>query len=212
MEFTVLKNFKDKYTNKYYGMGFTYETEDAERAAELERGGYVAPKDSELAQMVQTNSKTQGNQATNQNEQAMDEAYTVINGKRVSLKQAQQAQEAQENQATQTGIQQAHDNSTEAVKAGAKGKQTRAQQTQQTQQTVKQGNIQSGQQELEQHVQQSGQQAQQQAQQQGQTPNQALEQKAQQFNEVTKLDQHNEATQQGQQARAKAKTKNQMSE
>ena len=44
MEYTVLKNFKDMYTNKYYGMGFDYATEDAERAADLERGGYIAAK------------------------------------------------------------------------------------------------------------------------------------------------------------------------
>ena len=96
MEYTVLKNFKDMYTNKYYGMGFDYTTEDAERAADLERGGYIAAKDSQAAQMVKANSANQNNQASGQNQQANDETYTVINGKRVSLKQAQAAQEAQE--------------------------------------------------------------------------------------------------------------------
>ena len=121
MEYTVLKNFKDMYTNKYYGMGFDYTTEDAERAADLERGGYIAAKDSQAAQMVKENSANQNNQASGQNQQTNDETYTVINGKRVSLKQAQAAQEAQEAQATKTGIQKAHNNHTEAVKAGEKG-------------------------------------------------------------------------------------------
>ena len=129
--------------------------------------------------------------------QANEETYTVINGKRVSLKQAQAAQEAQEAAATKTGIQEAHNNHTEAVKAGAKGTQTQSQQTQQ--QTVKQGNVQSGQQELEQHMQQAGQQIQQQQQQAGQTPTEALEHVGQ-SNEEVKI------------AKARAKTKNQASE
>ena len=190
MEYVVVKNFKDKYTNQYYGMGFTYETENAERAAELERGGYIAEKGSEMAQMVQSNQTLQSNQTNKQSGQAMEEAYTVINGKRVSLSQAQAAQEAQERQAElRTGIQKTHDNSTEAVKAGAKGKQTQSQQQQQPQHVVKTANIQSGQQELEQHMQQKG-----------QTSTQALDQQAQQQAE------------QAQQAKTRAKAKNQASE
>lgn len=77
MEYTVLKNFKDKYTNKYYGMGFSYNSEDTERLAELERGGYIAAQDSEAAQMVQANSRNKDQEAMGQNEKAMDEAVQV---------------------------------------------------------------------------------------------------------------------------------------
>lgn len=190
MKYVVLKNFKDKYTNQYYGMGFTYETEEAERAAELERGGYIAVEGSEMAQMVQSNQTSQAAQTNKQNGQAAEEAYTVINGKRVSLSQAQAAEAAKENSVTKTGVQQSHDNSSEPVKAGARAKQTKAQQQQQQQQTVKTVNIQSGQQELEQHMQQAGQQAGQQAVQQ----------------------ELKESMEQVQQTKARARTKNQASE
>lgn len=111
MNYTVLKNFQDKYTGQYYGMGFTYESEDAQRIAELERGGFIAPEGSEMAQTSQTI------QANNQ-EKFEDEKYTIVDGKRVSLKQAQQAHEAVEANVKSTGVTQEHDNTSEPVQAG----------------------------------------------------------------------------------------------
>ncbi len=91
MEYTVLKNFKDKYTNKYYGMGFSYESEDTERLAELERGGYIAAKDSEMAQMVEKDSTLKDYEAMGQNEQAPEENQTVADHSAKAAKAAQQA-------------------------------------------------------------------------------------------------------------------------
>jgi hypothetical protein len=103
--------------------------------------------------MDNTQKSTQANQGTTQAE----EAYTIVNGKRIPLSQAQAAEQAREEQVTKTGIQQAHDNSTEPVQSGKTASQQTMQQTQQ--QTIKQSNVQSGQAELEQHMNQTTQAA-----------------------------------------------------
>jgi hypothetical protein len=152
-----------------------------------------------------------------QNIRQNTEAKTVVNGKEVPLKEALKAEELFNEQNTQTGINQAHDNSSEAVKAGGFAQNMQQQGMQQNQmqgqqsQIVKQSDVQSGQQELEKHleqakqqVQQEEQQAQQQAQQQKQQAgyniqpkgnvNSKLEEKAQQFNEASPLQPHEEAS------------------
>jgi hypothetical protein len=145
-----------------------------------------------------------------------NEAKTVVNGKEVPLKEALKAEELYNEQNTQTGITQAHDNSSEAVKAGGFAQNMQQQEMQQTQmqgqqvQKIKQSDVQSGQKEVEQllgqaqqQVQQEEQQAQQQAQQKQQSGyniqpkgnvNSKLEEKAQQFNQASPLEPHEEAT------------------
>jgi hypothetical protein len=159
-----------------------------------------------------------------QNIRQNTEAKTIVNGKEVPLKEALKAEELFNEQNTQTGITQAHDNSSEAVKAGgfAQNTQQGMQQSQmqgQQSQKIKQSDVQSGQKEIEKHleearqqVQQEEQQAQQQAQQSAQqmqqqkqqagyniqpkgNVNSKLEEKAQQFNEASPLQPHEEASQ-----------------
>jgi hypothetical protein len=210
--YVVVKSFQDKTTGEYYGMGESYQAENGQRAAELEQKGYIALENSQQAQYAMESRNQSGamqgmNQTNAQNAQNA-EAYTIVNGKRVSLKQAQAGMEAQEANVTKTGIQQAHDNHTEPVQAG----QTAKSQTDQTAQlaeqynlqSVRQANVQSGQQALEQHMQQAQQQQAQQAQgqAQGQTPSQALTNQTA-FNEAVQ----NNPTAQDIQARAKAATK-----
>jgi hypothetical protein len=137
-----------------------------------------------------------------QNIRQNTEAKTVVNGKEVPLKEALKAEELFNEQNTQTGINQAHDNSSEAVKAGGFAQNMQQQGMQQNQmqgqqsQIVKQSDVQSGQQELEKHLEQ----AQQQQQQAGYNiqpkgnVNSKLEEKAQQFNEASPLQPHEEAS------------------
>lgn len=147
------------------------------------------------------------NQAQNQKvDQAVVEAAefkTVVNGKVVSINQAQAVLEAQEASVKQSGIQQAHDNSTEPVQAGqkAQGQRTASssdESARQAEMYVKQVNVQSGQKELEQHMNQSGQQAQSEA--------QKIQQEAQQSLQQSQSKESQQATQQ---AQSKAKAKNQ---
>lgn len=156
MRYVVTKNFQDKYTKEYYGIGATYETTNTERAAELERGGYIAPENTEAAQMAQTQAaqNSQANNQTHSQMAAQNEPKTVVNGKVVPINKAQAAEAARENNVTKTGIQQAHDNSTEPVQSGKTAKNAATQQTTQ-QQTIRQSNMQSGQQEMEQHINQA---------------------------------------------------------
>jgi hypothetical protein len=138
-----------------------------------------------------------------------NEAKTVVNGKEVPLKESLKAEELYNEQNTQTGINQAHDNSSEAVKAGGFAQNMQQQGMQQNQmqgqqsQIVKQSDVQSGQQELEKHLEQAKQQVQQEEQQKQQSGyniqpkgniNSKLEEKAQQFNEASPLQPHEEAS------------------
>jgi hypothetical protein len=91
------------------------------------------------------------------------EPKTVINGKVVSLQQAQAAEAAFNKTMNQTGIQKHHDNSTEAVDAGAVASQSMstaeaAAAQGYNQQAVKATDVQSGQAELEKAMQGAGQQ------------------------------------------------------
>ena len=106
----------------------------------------------------------ENNQANNQkvNQEAIkaSEAKTVVNGKVVSIKQAQAALEAAEAAQTATGVQSYHSNHTEAVAAGQTGKTTPSssdESARQAEVAIKQGNIQSGQSHLNEHMQQAGQ-------------------------------------------------------
>lgn len=110
--------------------------------------------------------QNQQNQANNQQiDQAIieaAEAKTVLNGKVVSINQAQAAQEAFEAANTKTGIQAHHSNQSEAVQAGQKAQgQTTAATTseaaKQAEMKIKQANVQSGQAHLEQHINQGAQ-------------------------------------------------------
>lgn len=96
---------------------------------------------------------TQKSAQTNQGTTQAEEAYTIVNGKRIPVSQALEAEKAREEQVTKTGIQQAHDNSSEPVQSGKTASQQPMQQTQQ--QTIRQANVQSGQAELEQHMHQT---------------------------------------------------------
>lgn len=159
--YIVTKNFQDKYTGKYYSIGQVYETSDQSRATMLENGGYITPDNTEMAAAAKAEAKASEQSAQDIAkahaqiaEQA--EAKTIVNGKVVSLKQAQAAEAAASVKATKTGIQETHNNQTEAVQSGQVAKQNQYQasgQQQQQQQTIKQGNVQSGQQALDQELQ-----------------------------------------------------------
>lgn len=137
--YIVVKAFQDKETGTRYEIGQTYTPSSEERAAVLERGGYIAHETSEKAQTANQTA----NQAANQQNSQNNEAVTVVNGKVVSLEQARMAAQAAEAAATQTGIQAHHSNHTEAVQAGQVAKQSSAQ-TQQSTQSIRQVNVQSG--------------------------------------------------------------------
>lgn len=137
--------------------------------------------------------QTQNSQKVNQaNVEAAKNAEpkTVLNGKVVSLAQAQAMEEAFNQTQNQTGIQAHHDNSTEAVNAGQVASQSMSTAEagaaqQYNQQKVRPADVQSGQAHLQefegqaqQQVQQSQQQAQQ-SQQQAQNNQQAVSAAAQ---------------------------------
>ena len=52
MRYVVTKNFQDKMTGEYYGIGAIYETVSEKRAAELERSGYIAEENTEIAALA----------------------------------------------------------------------------------------------------------------------------------------------------------------
>lgn len=89
--------------------------------------------------------KNQFNQA--EYDQFMQEngmqSQTVVNGKTVSVEQAQAAMQAHESNMTETGIQAHHANTSEAVQAGQKAKNASKMNMQ---------NVQSGEAHLEQHM------------------------------------------------------------
>lgn len=89
------------------------------------------------------------NQANNQaNQQSnQDLQKTVVNGKVVSLKQAQQMQEQFEKQNNQTGIQAHHNNQSESVQAGETAQNSNLVNSQ-VEMNVKQTEVQSGQSHL----------------------------------------------------------------
>jgi hypothetical protein len=155
--YVVTKSFMDRYTRKYYGVGSIYETTDPERAAELERGGYIAPAETEAA--VAAKNQAQTNQAASQNAEAVAKAHseiqnnaeakTVVGGKVVSITAAQEAAKAAEAAAKTTGVQEHHNNSSEPVQAGQVASQegkTTASSNQANMQTqnIKSANVQSG--------------------------------------------------------------------
>lgn len=124
MNYQVVKNFQDKYTKEYYGIGFTYETDDQERANDLERGGFIVPEGQEMVQVAENIQKNETvnqanvtNKASNKTA-AENEAYTVVNGKRVTLKEAEAQAQAKEANVKKTGITQNENNSSEPVQAG----------------------------------------------------------------------------------------------
>lgn len=171
-EYVVTKSFQDRLTKQYYGVGSIYTTDDANRASELENRGYIAPVNTEAANVAKDHAAAQAAAKANASgmatNQEASELKTVVNGKVVPLKQAMAAEAAYNATVKQTGIQQAHNNSTESVQAGQVASQqtTNAASQQAAQQTVKQVNVQSGQAELEQHM-QTAQNAQGASQQQG---------------------------------------------
>jgi hypothetical protein len=132
------------------------------------------------------------NQNTNKINQANSEAAakaepkTVINGKVVSLQQAQAMEQAFNESVSKTGIQAHHDNSTEAVNAGEVAKSASTAEAgaaqQYNQQAIKQTDVQSGQAHLQEFEGQAH-QAQQQAQQHAQNNTQAVNAAAQQHTE-----------------------------
>lgn len=169
--YVVTMNFKDRYTGKYYGIGSIFETDNAERAAELERGGYIAPENTEAARFAMQQAELNQQAAQNAEEvskahsqiQTNAEAKTVVNGKIVSITQAQQAEAAANAAMKQTGIRDIHNNVTEPVEAGqvASQQQQQGQQQQGQATTASTGNVnyeqtvkhvQSGQQHLEEHI------------------------------------------------------------
>lgn len=169
--YVVTMNFKDRYTGKYYGIGSIFETDNEERAAELERGGYIAPENTEAARFAMQQAELNRQATQNAEEvskahsqiQTNAEAKTVVNGKVVSITQAQKAEAAANAEMKQTGIRDIHNNVTEPVEAGqvASQQQQQGQQQQGQATTASTGNVnydqqvkhvQSGQQHLEEHI------------------------------------------------------------
>lgn len=85
--------------------------------------------------------------------QNQHEAKTIVNGKLVSLSEAQQILKQASERAQQTGVQEHHSNHSEAVQAGQTA--TNAANVQAEQLNIKQGNLQSGQGHLDAGVQQN---------------------------------------------------------
>jgi hypothetical protein len=97
---------------------------------------------------MNVNKNNQANQQANQQNVKVDQK-TVVNGKVVSLKQAQQMEEQfNQQQGQQTGIQAHHNNDSESVPAGQVAQNQNMVQAEQ-QQVVNQTNLQSGQSHLE---------------------------------------------------------------
>ena len=59
MRYIVTKNFLDKYTGENFKVGAIYETINKRRANEHEKGGYIAPENTEDAN-VNAQGNTQG--------------------------------------------------------------------------------------------------------------------------------------------------------
>jgi hypothetical protein len=203
MRYVVTNNFTDKFTGEYYSIGETYEIMNDKRARDLERGGYIAPENTDIAsqnnqqsQMAQSGQAAQGGQSSQSGQAAQVqqqiqkevEPYTYVDGKRVPLKEALQAEEIFNENIKTTGITQDHDNSTEPVKAGGiaqnnqqnQAQQAAQQQQQQMQQQAALRTKQSGQQAVGQELQQAQQQVEQQEQQEQQTAQQEAQKAEQQ--------------------------------
>jgi hypothetical protein len=131
--YIVIKHFQDRLTKEYYGIGATF-TGEEKRVQELINGGFIAqngtPEAEAAMQQAQEEKQAQNNQANV--EGTVDEAKTVVNGKVVSLKQAQQ-QAKQDEERNLSGVTEKDNNATEPVAAGkkAKGKKSAQQQQQQ---------------------------------------------------------------------------------
>jgi hypothetical protein len=199
-QYTVIRNFQDKYTNQNYSVGQNFNADDQQRAQELEGGGYIAPTNSTMAKdaMAQAeNAQANAQALANAHTKAANKAEpkTVLGGKVVPLKVAQAAESAFDESNRTTGIQKHHDNTTEAVPAGqiASRSQSTAEsasaqmynqlqeQEQQAQQnqTIKAANVQSGQAGMQEHLQQAEQEVKQAQQQLEQQMQQAQGQQAQ---------------------------------
>jgi hypothetical protein len=98
-------------------------------------------------------------QTNNQSSNEATQAYTIVNGKRVTIEQAQAAMKAAEAQVTQTGVTDQHSNHSEPVQTGqtaqssASAQQNNAAQTQQAR--INPVNNQSAQAHMEQHINQA---------------------------------------------------------
>jgi len=101
----------------------------------------------------QANNKT-NIQANQENLQKASEAKTVVNGKVVSVKDAQAAEQQARQAALRTGIQAHQDNNTDAVQAGQMASGASMNQAQETL-NIKQVNVQSGQAHLDQQMNQA---------------------------------------------------------
>lgn len=196
-QYTVIRNFTDKYTSESYKVGESFNINDPQRTQELESGGYIAGANTMAAKDAMAQA-----QNTQANAQALAQAHsqaannaepkTVLGGKVVPLKVAQAAESAFDESNRTSGIQAHHDNTSESVPAGqvASRSQSTAESAEvQAQQaaTIKAGNIQSGQAGVKEHLQQAEQQAQQaqqqaaqQMQQQAQGQNRSQQQQAEQ--------------------------------
>lgn len=137
--YVVTKSFMDRLNRKYYGVGSIYESNDPERAAQLERSGFIAPENTEIASKAMEEAKN-----IQQNNQSNTEAKTVMNGKVIPISQAQQEQMQAETNAAQSGIQTHHSNHSEAVQAGQVAKQSKSMK-QATEKTIRESEVQSGQ-------------------------------------------------------------------
>lgn len=139
MKYKVLKNFQDKYTKEYYGINALYETDDTERAEELERGGFIGPEEVQTTQTNQANkTATQTHEASQASSQhaTQSKKYTIIDGEKVEVSaqteahvkaeqhaKAQQEQaEAQAAQQTPHGLEEQQAQQAEQAKAKAKTK------------------------------------------------------------------------------------------
>jgi hypothetical protein len=92
----------------------------------------------------------QNHQENNQMVQKQNEQKTVVNGKFVSVQQAQQMEEQFNKQNNKTGIQEHHNNQSESVQAGQIAQNQQQVLSQQSGHNIKAVNVQSGQQHLEQ--------------------------------------------------------------
>lgn len=144
---------------------------------------------------------------------AQMEPKTVINGKVVSLQQAQMAEEAFNQTMSQSGIQAHHSNASEAVNAGdvAKSASTAEASAAQVynQAAVKQADVQSGQAHLESHMPTAEQAAQKAAQAAAQAAQQNQVQSAQQSAAEAQAEQAAEAQKAAAEVKARATKKGQ---
>lgn len=88
-KYRVLKSFTDKETGQVYSLGTFYE---GNRAAELERGGYIAPEGSEKDLQANAAQNSAGNKTD-----AKSGVYSMANGERITLQEAQKKAQTNQN-------------------------------------------------------------------------------------------------------------------